>query len=116
MKMKSLLIFCVLFTATAIAQNHEIQKPMPEGGIKALYQNVVYPEKAKEAGVQGQVIVEAVIDVRGNVADTKIIKSVSKELDNAAVNAIVKTKFKPGLQNNKPVRAKVVIPISFRLK
>lgn len=39
--------------------------------------NVVYPISAKEAGIEGKVFVKAIIDEKGNVAETEVIKSVN---------------------------------------
>ena len=75
-----------------------------------------YPEAAKLAGIQGKVFVETVIDENGIVAEAKILKSEQKSLNAAAIEAIKKTKFSPGVnKENKNVKAKVVIPINFKL-
>ncbi len=89
--------------------------PEPVGGIEQILKNVVYPKSAKEAGIEGQVVVKAIIDEKGNVAKTEILKSVNTDLDKAAVNAIVKTKFTPAMKDKKPVMAEVVVPVKFKL-
>jgi TonB family protein len=75
-----------------------------------------YPKAAKLAGIQGKVYVEASIDEKGNVTETKIIKSEQETLNVAAMDAIKKTKFTSGIsKENKKVKCKVVIPINFKL-
>ncbi len=91
------------------------QMPKPIGGIAAIQKNVRYPEIAKRAGVEGKVYVKAFIDENGNVAATQVIKGVGVGLDEAAQNAILKTKFKPGMQRGKKVKVQVVVPILFKL-
>ncbi|MGK2857111.1 MAG: energy transducer TonB [Thermoanaerobaculia bacterium] len=64
---------------------------------------IVYPEAAIEARVQGIVIIEAVIDRNGDVRDARVLKSLPLGLDAAAVRAIKQWKFKPGTVDGKPV-------------
>ncbi len=90
--------------------------PEPIGGMEAILKNVKYPEIAKRAGIQGRVFIKAFLDEEGNVVGTEIIKSADKILDSAAVDAVMKTKFKPGIQKGKPVKSQVAIPIVFKLK
>lgn len=74
----------------------------------------VYPDIAREAGVDGQVVVQALVGKDGRVKDTRVVKSVEM-LDAAAVAAVKQYVFKPALSNNKPVAVWVAIPIRFTL-
>jgi len=89
--------------------------PQPVGGMQALSRNIVYPEKAKQNGTEGKVFLQVYIDETGKVVKTAVIKSAGELLDNAAAAAIRKTGFTPGIVNGKPVKAKIVIPIVFKL-
>ena len=112
----SLLFFFFFFGVSGFAQEEKLDKyPEPIGGIESMIKNVVYPVSAKEAGIEGKVFVKAIIDKQGNVIETSIIKSVNDDCDKAAMDAIKKTKFFPGIKDNKPVKAEVTIPISFKL-
>ena len=108
----SFLLFFFVLGFNSLAQ--DIQ-PEPIGGIEAMVKNVVYPISAKEAGIEGKVLVKAIIDENGNVTETSILKSVNKDCDKAAMDAIKKTKFTPALKDKKPVKAEVVIPVMFKL-
>ena len=56
----------------------------------------VYPEIAQEAGIEGVIVVQAFIDEKGRVKETQILKGVPNTgLDEAAMDAIRKTRFKP---------------------
>jgi len=90
--------------------------PEPIGGLAAIQQKVNYTEIAKRIGLEGKVIVEAVIDENGNVIDTKVIKRLGGGLDEESLHAVQATKFSPGLQRGKPVRVRINIPIKFVLK
>jgi TonB family protein len=93
------------------------EMPSPIGGMRAIQEGIHYPEIAKRAGVQGRVYVKAFIDENGNVAQAEIIKGLEGGgLNEAALEAIKATKFKPGIQNGKPVKVQVSIPIMFKLQ
>ena len=77
----------------------------------------VYPEIAQEAGIEGTVVVQVFIDLRGRVKDTIILKGIPNTgLDEAAISAIRKTRFRPAKQRERPVGVWISIPVNFRLK
>jgi protein TonB len=77
----------------------------------------IYPEIAQEAGIEGVVIVQAFIDEKGRVKETLILKGVPNTgLDEAAMEAIKKTRFKPAKQRERSVGVWISIPVNFRLK
>ncbi|MCF7797632.1 MAG: energy transducer TonB [Candidatus Marinimicrobia bacterium] len=93
------------------------EAPEPAGGYAQIQKNVVYPEIAREAGIEGTVIVQAQIGKDGTVRATKILKGIPKTgLDEAAVDAIMRTTWKPAYQRDKPVTVWISIPVVFRLK
>lgn len=89
--------------------------PQLEGGLRALAQNVHYPELAKLAGVEGRVIVEFVVDETGTVRAPRVVKGIGSGCDEAALAAVEAATFSPGLQDGEPVKVKLVLPISFKL-
>jgi len=77
----------------------------------------LYPEIAQEAGIEGTVVVQVFIDKKGRVQDTVILKGIPNTgLDEAAVKAIRKTRFRPAKQRERPVGVWISIPVNFRLK
>jgi TonB family protein len=86
------------------------------GGLESIQRNVVYPEIAIRAGVEGTVYVMVFVDENGNVERAEVIKGIGSGCDEAAVSAIMQAKFIPGKQNGKPVKVRVMIPIRFKLK
>jgi protein TonB len=92
------------------------EMPEPIGGIQGIQSRIVYPEIAKRAGVDGRVYVLAFVDEHGNVTKAQLIKGLGAGLDEAALDAIRQTKFKPGKQRGKPVKVQVSIPIVFKLQ
>ncbi len=73
-----------------------------------------YPDIAREASVDGIVMVQALVGKDGKVKDTRVVKSIPM-LDAAAVTAVKQWVFKPALSNNKPVAVWVAVPVKFTL-
>ena len=77
----------------------------------------VYPEIAQEAGIEGTVVVQVFVDKKGRVNDTLVLKGIPNTgLDEAAVTAIKKTRFRPAKQRERAVGVWISIPVNFRLK
>ena len=91
--------------------------PEPIGGMAAIQKNLVYPEMARKAGVEGMVIVQVVIDKAGNLVSAKVIKSLGNNgCDEAAIAAIKSVKWKSALQRDEPVTVLVAISVIFKLR
>ncbi|KUG25960.1 regulatory sensor-transducer, blar1/mecr1 family / tonb family protein [hydrocarbon metagenome] len=110
---KSFLVIALLCSTMTFAQAKEV--PMPVGGIKALMENVKYPEKAHDARLEGKLLLEVTIDESGNVVKSVVMESAGVDFDNAAIAAVKKTKFAPAEKGGKKVKASVVIPFQFKL-
>mgnify|MGYP000698070467 CR=1 FL=1 len=92
------------------------EMPFPMGGLSELTKNVVYPEDARNKGIEGKVFVIAFINENGDVVKTRIAKGENPILNDAAKDAVSKTKFTPGRVEGKPVKVQVTIPIVFKLQ
>lgn len=75
-----------------------------------------YPLRARERGYQGKVLIEAEINVNGDVSGAKI-KSASgyKILDQEALRVVKRWRFNPGLKGNAPISSSVIVPIIFKI-
>jgi TonB family protein len=73
-----------------------------------------YPEEARKAGLEGKVIVVAVVDENGDVIEAYIHQSTNPIFNDAALEAARKMKFKPGRLKDTPVKVKVLIPFLFK--
>ncbi|MBN2275347.1 MAG: M56 family metallopeptidase [Bacteroidales bacterium] len=114
-----------------------------EENVKAYIQkNVIYPELAKKANVQGKVYVWFVVDESGKVVDVKVVRSAQiaddkksvvvvsykekepltvkdavRELDKEAIRVISSMPdWKPGIKNGNPVKVSYTFPINFVLQ
>jgi protein TonB len=76
-----------------------------------------YPEIAQEAGIEGTVYVKAFIDKKGRVKEVSIVKGIPNTgLNEAAMEAIRKTRFQPAKQREIAVGVYISIPVNFKLK
>ena len=77
----------------------------------------VYPDIAQEAGIEGQVLVQCFIDEKGRVKETIVVKGIPNTgLNESAVQALRKTRFRPSKQRERPVGVWITIPINFKLQ
>lgn len=90
---------------------------MPEliGGLASLNEKITYPEIARMARIEGRVIVQFIVDERGNVVDPYIVRGIGGGCDEEALRVVKELKFKPGLQRGTPVKVQYAIPVTFKL-
>lgn len=75
-----------------------------------------YTEIARRARIQGQVIIEAIINEQGEVVDARVIKGLPMGLESEALAALKRWKFKPGTLNGRPVPVYFNLAINFQLQ
>ena len=98
------------------------EKPKFKGGdagtfTKWVYDNISYPEIAKENGVQGRVLLQFTIETDGSVSKVVVVRGVDASLDKEALRVVQSSpKWTPGKQRNKPVRVRYTFPIIFQLR
>lgn len=83
----------------------------PKDGIKGIMDNFIMPSIVKRKGIEGEVIVNAIVDQYGNVRDTEVTQKIGYGCDIAVEVAILQTKFEPAISNGKPVRSTVKIRV-----
>lgn len=90
--------------------------PLPLGGKDAIYRNLVYPAEAKAYGLEGEVKIIATVNKDGKVIDAKVIKGIGLGCDEAAIEAVKKTRFLPGQNSGGPTTSNVTFSVEFNLK
>lgn len=81
-----------------------------------LHANIKYPPNAVKDKIQGKVFIGFVVEKNGSLSDIKVIRGVSSDIDSEAIRVISNSpKWRPGLQNGRPVRVQYAIPITFKL-
>ena len=96
------------------------QVPEFPGGLEEfsrfLSTNIIYPKIARQNKTEGRVLIRFVVQRDGSITDLKILRGVSKEIDNEALRVLaICPKWKPGMQKGRAVRCSYVVPITFSL-
>lgn len=76
----------------------------------------VYPDVARAADLEGDVLLQAIVDADGRISDVKVLRTVHPVLDEAARKAVLQYEYSPGRRNGIPEAAPVRITVSFRLR
>jgi len=103
-----LLITCFCFSALAARADEKTEPPVP---VRTVAPEV--PSSFSRSGSVGLVTVNFLVDEKGNVQDPTIVKSSHPELEEPALTAIKKWRFKPAKKDGNVVAVKVTIPIKF---
>jgi TonB family protein len=74
-----------------------------------------YPEKAKENGIEGDVILDADVMANGSISEVEIIRSDDSLLNNEAMRVLKTTRFEPAKSNGKPRSAWIIRTLHFRI-
>jgi protein TonB len=75
-----------------------------------------YPESARRARVQGAVILEAIIDERGNVTSVRVVRGLPMGLEQSAIQAVSQWKFQPAMLDNRPVAVYFSLTVQFEVR
>jgi len=97
-------------------------KPKFNGGdanefSKWVNQRLVYPDIAKENGVQGRVMLQFTVNADGSVSNVKVLRGVDEALDKEAVRVVSSSpKWTPGKQRDRAVKVTYTFPVIFQLR
>jgi TonB family protein len=81
-----------------------------------VYKKIKYPPYERENGIQGKAYISFVVERDGSLTDFKIVSAPSKGLGEEALRLIKDSpKWKPGIQNGRPVRVQYTVPVNFVL-
>lgn len=98
-----------------------VEEPaVPVNGFQDMYgklaEALIYPGEARDAGVEGKVYVQFVVDKDGTLTEIQVVKGPDHGLHAAAVAAMKTIEpFKPAKQRGKAVKQRLVLPITFKL-
>jgi TonB family protein len=74
-----------------------------------------YPKKARNSRKEGMVVLWLVVGSNGLPREVKVARSLSLDLDEAAIDAVKKWKFAPATKDGKPVASQINVEVSFHL-
>lgn len=118
----------ITYTEEEVVEEEEIplaiveEKPSFMGGdentfTQWVFDRIVYPEVAKENGLQGRVVLSFIVDADGYVKNVTVLRSVDPSIDKEAVRVVSSSpRWKPGRQRDKAVRVRYNFPVLFQLR
>ncbi|MES2688951.1 MAG: energy transducer TonB [Bacteroidota bacterium] len=121
---KLIVVLLCLLSIDAVAQEardtvYAFVEEMPEypGDLYRYLSNEIrYPAEDRKKNKQGKVILQFIVEKDGSLTDITIIKSATKRMDEESLRVIRNMeKWKPAMQNGKPVRLMFTLPIAFKL-
>jgi protein TonB len=74
-----------------------------------------YSEEARKAKAMGNVLVNLVVDEKGNVTRARVVQGLGMGLDEKAIEAVRQYRFRPAMENGKPVKVEVNVEIDFHI-
>lgn len=91
------------------------QPPVLKGGIASVQKRIKYPELARNAGIEGRVVIQFVVTSTGEIANPRVVRGIGGGCDEAALEALKYAEFEPGYQRGRPVNVSYSLPITFSL-
>jgi len=95
---------------------------MPEfpGGqaelMKFIQQNIVYPDDARSAGIEGKVIAQFIVNEDGRISDITVLRGIYPGCDSEVIRVLTRMpQWKPGKQNGTTVKVYFKLPVTFKL-
>ena len=77
--------------------------------------NAVYPPEAKQAGIEGTVILEATVDIQGKVTNVRVLKGENDLTNKAAIEALRQWEYEPFVVDGRPTRFVITVTVRFTL-
>ena len=102
-------LMCLLLVGMVFANNvHTTHPPIPKKTFELYSHELPYAPK------NGKVVVSFTIDEKGNVEEPEILNTFDIYLNRIVIDKVKQTKYKPALQNGRPVRVRYKLPILFK--
>ena len=75
-----------------------------------------YPIRAKQEGIQGRILCAFIVRKDGAISNLEVVSGLDNELDNEALRVLsMMPKWQPGMNDNKTVSVKCILPIDFKI-
>lgn len=101
-------------TVGPAAPHPAVEERRPDVPAKPIKQvSPKYPRELRNRGVPGRVLLRFVVDTKGRVQDAEVVKSSDAAFDRPALEAIRAWRFSPAIQDGKPVKTMVQVPLEF---
>ena len=87
-----------------------VSAPVPLNSVEA-----EFSDEARRAKYQGVCLISLIVDAQGNPQNPRIVRTLGMGLDEKAIEAVRKYKFKPARKGNTPVPVMITVEVNFRL-
>ena len=109
---------CFIYTVSTDTMPSQAGKfrELDEKQQKWISKHLKYPKEAQEKNIQGRVTVQFVVETDGSISNVKVARSAHSLLDEEAVRVIKSMpKFKPIIEDGKPVKEQFMMVVPFKL-
>ncbi|MEX2574062.1 MAG: TonB family protein [Balneolaceae bacterium] len=96
---------------TAVQEMPELKE-----ALSTVYDRIRYPEEARREGLEGSVFLQFIVNEKGEVEDTEVLRGIGGGADEEAVRVVSQTQFRPGKMRGRPVRVKMGIGVKFEMR
>lgn len=92
-----------------------IMDRMPEliGGLDGLQQNIRYPAALEESNIEGEVVLELIVNEYGEAENVAVVSSLHEAANREAIRAVKEASFHPGEYDGLPVRVMIALSVLF---
>ena len=87
-----------------------VSAPVPLNQVEA-----EFSDEARRAKYQGVCLIQLIVDVHGDPLNPRVQRALGMGLDEKAMEAVRKYKFKPAMKDGKPVPVMITVEVNFRL-
>lgn len=89
--------------------------------LKYLYANTTYPKAAKDAGIEGRVYIQFIVNEDGSISDSKLLRDIGGGCGDEALRVVnsmnkMEKRWSPGVHNGKKVKVYFTLPVIFKLE
>jgi TonB family protein len=109
-------VLSILLSQPSFGQSAPVPSPAEHCSVEKDNAELRYPDSLKGSGIQGTVLIEAVIGKNGCAEDVKVVRRLHPELDDIAKQLVNSWKFQPAMKSGKPVKVLVRIEVAFKDK
>ena len=98
------------------APQEPVEAAKYKGGVAGLnrFLEKEFKRVPEKSNVEGSIIIACIINEKGKVSETQVVRSLGTELDNEALRVVKKLKFKPAKQGKKAVKSRINISFPIR--
>jgi TonB family protein len=108
------LVFATVVVCAQTPRRITIQEGQPPP-VKLTTVAPIYPEEAKREKISGTVYLDIVIATNGSVSEASVLRGVHPSLNDAAIQAVGKWKYKPTTVDDEPVEVALTVSVQFVL-